>query len=95
MWIAISIIAIVFSLSILLAVILVNSSEKDKKYKQHREEFNKYEQERFGKAGEEYVSSMLGVIQQNYKSYIFNDYTFKDDKGYSSNIDHIFICVFI
>ena len=77
MWIAISVIAVVFVISFILAVIFVNSSEKDKRYEHHREEFNKYEQERFGKAGEEYVSSMLGVIHQKYKSYIFNDYTFK------------------
>lgn len=93
MWIAISVIVVVFVISFILALLVVNSSEKDKRYEPHREELNKYEQERFGKAGEEYVSSMLGVIQQKYKSYIFNDYTFKDDKGYSSNIDHIFICV--
>ena len=93
MWIAISVIAVVFVISFILALLVVNSSEKNKKYKQHIEEFNKYEQERFGKAGEEYVASMLEAIQQKYKSYIFNDYTFKDDKGYSSNIDHIFICV--
>ena len=35
---------------------------------------------------------MLNILSAKYKSHQFNNFIFCDDKGYSSDIDHIFIC---
>lgn len=53
--------------------------------------YNKFAQENFGKLGENQVSIMLNVIKAKCGCYVINDFTFKDDYGYSTNIDHILI----
>lgn len=55
-------------------------------------DYDRVEQEQFGKAGERYVAKMLENIARFNKATVFNDYTFIDDKGYSTNIDHILVC---
>ena len=35
---------------------------------------------------------MLNSIASSYKTYVFNDFTFMDDNGYSTNIDYILVC---
>lgn len=55
-------------------------------------DYDRKEQEQFGKAGENYVASMLESIAKNHKAKVFNDYTFMDDNGFSTNIDHILVC---
>ena len=52
---------------------------------------DKLEQEAFGKKGENYVANMLEDLANTYNGHVFNDFTFKDEAGFSTNIDHIFI----
>lgn len=56
------------------------------------EDNQKRRQEEFGRLGEEKVAKMLKEIVTNYSGYVFNDFTFQDERGYSCNIDHILIC---
>ncbi|MBQ6655566.1 MAG: NERD domain-containing protein [Erysipelotrichaceae bacterium] len=50
------------------------------------------EQEAFGIAGEQQVGYMLKRIAASCNGHVFNDYTFADQQGYSTNIDHLLIC---
>ncbi len=50
------------------------------------------EQEAFGKLGEKRVADFLSEIKKQYGGYVFNNFTFEDENGYSTNIDHILIC---
>ncbi len=106
MWVIIGIIVFILIL-IIIIVAVANSSNGSSEYKNHnnssntyeprilpkQDDLDKYQQERFGKLGEEYVADMLQKIVDNNKAYLFNDYTFIDEYGYSTNIDHILICV--
>ena len=56
-----------------------------------RPRLNYRDAESFGKSAEEYVSSYLQDIVNECGGYLFNDYCFEDDDGYSSQIDHILI----
>ena len=49
------------------------------------------EQKAFGVAGEEYVGRTLDKIARENGGYLFNNFTFMDELGYSTNIDHILI----
>ncbi len=69
-----------------------SDESSDNIWYRNQEEYDDLEKENFGKAGEASVARMLQVISENYKSYVFNNYTFMDEKGHSTNIDHIFIC---
>ncbi|MBO4218552.1 MAG: NERD domain-containing protein [Erysipelotrichaceae bacterium] len=50
------------------------------------------EQETFGKRGEQQVSLMLKKVAESCGGHVFNDYTFADQQGFSTNIDHLLIC---
>lgn len=50
------------------------------------------EREWFGKVGEDHVADMLSRIVSEYQGKAFDDFTFMDENGYSSNIDHILVC---
>lgn len=45
--------------------------------------------EQFGREGEKHVARQLIEIANTYGGYLFNDYCFEDDKGFSTEIDHI------
>lgn len=47
--------------------------------------------EQFGREGENYVAKQLIKIINTYGGYLFNDYCFEDDKGFSTEIDHILV----
>lgn len=51
----------------------------------------KPEYEKFGEYGENVVADCIEECLKNKKHYLFNNFTFMDDQGYSSNIDHILI----
>lgn len=96
MWIFIVIVVII----LIIIFALVRSYKEDDNGENYWEEsrdrqkreYHKQEQEAFGKAGEDYVASMLEDLANSYDGYVFNDFTFMDQKGYSTNIDHIFVC---
>ena|GEM_PF-5493551 len=58
-----------------------------------RYDYDKRQQKAFGKKGEEYVAEMLEEVAVKYNGYVFNNFTFKDEEGYSADIDHILVCV--
>lgn len=105
MWVIIGI--IVFILILVIIIVAIANSSNGGEYRNHnnssntyeprilpkQDEWDKYQQERFGQLGEEYVADMLQDIVDDNKAYLFNDYTFIDENGYSTNIDHILVCV--
>ncbi|QOS39385.1 NERD domain-containing protein [Treponema rectale] len=50
------------------------------------------QREWFGKVGENHVADMLSRIVSEYQGKAFDDFTFMDENGHSSNIDHILVC---
>ncbi len=49
------------------------------------------ESSKFGEAGEKYVADELNEIVKKYGGYLYNNFCFEDEKGFSSEIDHILI----
>lgn len=45
----------------------------------------------FGEKGEIYVHSCLEEVKKRYGGYLYHDFCFEDENGYSSEIDHILI----
>ena len=90
--IILTIIALVIIGMIPLIIYLVNT-ERDPVTGQRksRPRLNYRDAESFGKSAEEYVSSYLQDIVNECGGYLFNDFCFEDDDGYSSKIDHILI----
>lgn len=86
----ISIIFIIIGIIVFSIIVFVRPSNKQQQ--EYREQYERKEQENFGIYGEYAVIKMLNDISNIHKSYVFNNFTFMDDDGYSSNIDHIFIC---
>lgn len=56
-----------------------------------RETYYKSGAERYGEAGEIYVARYLKEYVDTHNGYLFNDFCFQDEDGYSSQIDHIVI----
>ena len=62
-------------------------NQNDNRY----DDFNKSEQELAGMEGEAFVKEALEDYLSFHGGYLFNNFCFKDDNGYSSEIDHILI----
>ena len=54
-------------------------------------ERNEREAKRYGEAGENLVAKYLQDIVNSYGGYLYNDFCFEDQQGYSTEIDHILI----
>ena len=54
-------------------------------------ERDEYEASKFGEMGEKYVADELSKIAKKYDGYLYNNFCFEDEKGFSSEIDHILI----
>ena len=52
---------------------------------------NEREAKRYGEAGENLVAKYLQDIVNSYGCYLYNDFCFEDQQGYSTEIDHILI----
>ena len=87
MWIIILIIIIIG----LIVTLITFISLKLHKNKKSNIDYNTFEKERFGKLGENYVSKHLEIIINELGGYLYNDFCFEDEKGYSTEIDHILI----
>lgn len=87
MWIIILII-IIIGLIVTLITLIPLKLHKNKK---SNIDYNTSEKERFGKLGENYVSKHLEIIINELGGYLYNDFCFEDEKGYSTEIDHILI----
>lgn len=59
-------------------------------YRKVLKKFNDFKKEAYGKHGENEVSKMLAEFLKD--GYVFDNFIFKDENGYSSEIDHILIC---
>lgn len=89
MWKEISFCVIVFIFILVFAIILPKKKEDNKK--NYLTQSNKSQQEKFGKDNEFYVALSLKEFAKQNNAYLLNDFTFKDDDGFSTNIDHILI----
>lgn len=87
MWIIILII-IIIGLIVTIITLISFALHKNKK---SNIDYNTLEKERFGKLGENYVSKHLEIIINELGGYLYNDFCFEDEKGYSTEIDHILI----
>lgn len=100
MLIIIGIVVIIFFITFAILLSKIDNEHQKNTYKQSyweykknkKIEYEKAQQENFGKAGENIVADMLLTISQTHKAYVFNNFTFVDKNGFSTNIDHIFVC---
>lgn len=101
MWIVIVIIVVLILATIIVVRLLIHELAK---YSELHDDQNKTpippyrprddlaEAQVFGKQGEELVFSRLSVIAKESGGYIYHNVAFKDDEGYSSEIDVVLIC---
>ncbi|MDY6391505.1 MAG: nuclease-related domain-containing protein [Bacilli bacterium] len=90
MWIVIGIIAALLVVIVIIAIGKGSSSDS------HRGVFHvpsdQEQQEAFGKHGEHTVFQMVSKIAEENGGYAYENVAFKDDNGYSTEIDAILIC---
>lgn len=87
MWIIILIIIIIEFIVTLITLISIKVNKNNKSFI----DYDELEKQRFGKLGENYVSKHLETIINKFGGYLYNDFCFEDEKGYSTEIDHILI----
>lgn len=87
MWIIILIIIIIEFIVTLITLISIKINKNNKSFI----DYDELEKQRFGKLGENYVSKHLEIIINEFGGYLYNDFCFEDEKGYSTEIDHILI----
>ena len=87
MWIIILIIIIIEFIVTLITLISIKVNKNNKSFI----DYDALEKQRFGKLGENYVSKHLEIIINEFGGYLYNDFCFEDEKGYSTEIDHILI----
>ena len=87
MWIIILIIIIIEFIVTLITLISIKVNKNNKSFI----DYDELEKQRFGKLGENYVSKHLEIIINEFGGYLYNDFCFEDEKGYSTEIDHILI----
>lgn len=87
MWIIILIIIIILLIVTLVTLISLKLHKNNKSFI----DYDELEKQRFGKLGENYVSKHLKTIINEFGGYLYNDFCFEDEKGYSTEIDHILI----
>lgn len=87
MWIIILIIIIILLIVTLVTLISLKLNKNNKSFI----DYDELEKQRFGKLGENYVSKHLEIIINEFGGYLYNDFCFEDEKGYSTEIDHILI----
>lgn len=91
-WIALVVlipIALIVLIVFLIRAILVPFLSTKYEEIQQRNERQKQE---FGQRGEALVAALLEGIVQTHGGYLLNDFAFKDERGYTSEIDHILVC---
>lgn len=91
MWVFIVLGILVF-IGITIAIVVGISSSSNSGYEPRtRTDYDRLEINQVGKAGENYVASYLSGLASTYNGYLFNDYCFEDEEGFSTEIDHILI----
>ena len=84
------IVLIVILFIVIIAVALSSKSSGGRPFSSVKER-NEREAKRYKEAGENLVAKYLQDIVNNYGGYLYNDFCFEDQQGYSTEIDHILI----
>ena len=84
------IVLIVILFIVIIAVALASKSSGGRPFSSVKER-NEREAKRYGEAGENLVAKYLQDVVNNYGGYLYNDFCFEDQQGYSTEIDHILI----
>ena len=84
------IVLIVILFIVIIAVALSSKSSGGRPFSSVKER-NEREAKRYGEAGENLVAKYLQDIVNSYGGYLYNDFCFEDQQGYSTEIDHILI----
>ena len=84
------IVLIVILFIVIIAVALSSKSSGGRPFYSVKER-NEKEAKRYGEAGENLVAKYLQDIVNSYGGYLYNDFCFEDQQGYSTEIDHILI----
>ena len=84
------IVLIVILFITIIAVALSSKSSGGRPFSSVKER-NEREAKRYGEAGENLVAKYLQDIVNSYGGYLYNDFCFEDQQGYSTEIDHILI----
>jgi len=77
-------------LVVIIAVALSSKSSGGRPFSSLKER-NEKEAKRYGEAGENLVAKYLQDVVNSYGGYLYNDFCFEDQQGYSTEIDHILI----
>lgn len=91
MWIFIVLGVLVFIGIIVAIAVGISSSSSGGTTPRQRIDWDQREINQVGKAGENYVASYLSDIASTYNGFLFNDFCFEDEDGFSTEIDHILI----
>ena len=84
------IVLIVILFIVIIAVALSSKSSGGRPFSSVKER-NEREAKRYKEAGENLVAKYLQDIVNSYGGYLYNDFCFEDQQGYSTEIDHILI----
>ena len=84
------IVLIVILFIVIIALALSSKSSGGRPFSSVKER-NEREAKRYGKAGENLVAKYLQDVVNSYGGYLYNDFCFEDQQGYSTEIDHILI----
>lgn len=84
-----SILAFIFIIG--LCVYLVNKDPTSKHGNASRSSYDESNAKLYGDIGEKIVGQRLEAIVNTYGGYLYNDFCFEDEYGFSSQIDHILI----
>lgn len=89
---------IVFAILIVILIIgicvcLADKGIKNKNGNTSRSSYDEYNAKRYGDIGEKIVGQQLQAIANTYGGYLYNDFCFEDEYGFSSQIDHILITI--
>lgn len=84
------IVLIVILFTLIIAVALSSKSSGGRPFSSVKER-NEREAKRYKEAGENLVAKYLQDIVNSYGGYLYNDFCFEDQQGYSTEIDHILI----
>ena len=84
------IVLIVILFIVIIAVALSSKSSGGRPFSSVKER-NEREAKRYKEAGENLVAKYLQDVVNSYGGYLYNDFCFEDQQGYSTEIDHILI----
>ena len=84
------IVLIVILFIVIIALALSSKSFGGRPFSSVKER-NEREAKRYGEAGENLVAKYLQDVVNSYGGYLYNDFCFEDQQGYSTEIDHILI----